>query len=406
MTEAGVNVAEMGKVGSRGSQFEMKSNYKLVLMFNLQKILLTCSYWFFRLTQRKKNRCIDWVVGVDETAGIISYVSKSLKRSYSVSLSLSSHPFYEFNYDFSCSTHRILKGPILLGKLLNQASGFFYIWSTGFLISVIDNREFEFNFIRRKNKKIVCCFCGSDIRAPRLMIQLEKKNGLENISTYLSQISKSFLTDWHDQNVKNTALISEKYAHLIFNASVDQMAYFSKPTKPFIYLYPTEKIKKNKIKYYNMDLIKIVHAPSSPIIKGTQLVRAAIKKLKEDGYVFQYQELINVSNKRVLRELRDAHIVLNQFYAFMPGFFGIEAMASHCALLTSADETIETGLPKGSNKAWIVTRYYQIYENLKQILDNTSLIEPQADVGFDWVLEHASSDSSGKKLATLLEEIE
>ena len=35
-------------------------------------------------------------------------------------------------------------------------------------------------------------------------------------------------------------------------------------------------------------------------------------------------------------------IVLNGFYALMPGVFGIEAMANYCALMTAADETIES----------------------------------------------------------------
>ena len=103
-------------------------------------------------------------------------------------------------------------------------------------------------------------------------------------------------------------------------------------------------------------------------------------------------------NDRVLDELKNAHIVLNQFYAFVPGIFGVEAMSSHCALLTSADESIETDFPIGSNKAWVVTRYFEIYDNLKKLLDNTQLIKPQADAGYSWVKKYAAMSSSGEKL--------
>ena len=237
------------------------------------------------------------------------------------------------------------------------------------------------------------------------MLDYQKKTGLENTCSYLPQVNPGYLSNSFDKFVKNTALVSEKYSDMIFSCSVDQLSYFKNPTKPFIYLYPDERIIRNDKKFINLDKIKIVHAPSSPIIKGTPLVRAAIKKLELDGYCFDYVELIGASNEQVLEELRSAHIVLNQFYAFMPGIFAIEAMASHCALLTSADETIEWDLPSGSNNAWVVTKYYEIYEKLKHLMDNKDLIKPQADSGLDWVREHAAFSRSGKKLQEMLNSI-
>jgi len=377
---------------------------KKLFWFNLQKFLLICSYWFFRLMRIERKNHYSWVVGVKEIAANIHHISQSLDNTYSVLL----YPgrFYQFKYDFSYIKYRLLVGPVLLGKLLNQAEGFFYIWSKGFLMEHLDDsREFELNFIKKKNKKIACFFCGSEIRSVRLMIEYAKKTNLENIATYMPQTNPHVLKDYHDQRVKRLALVSEKYADIIFNSSMDQMAYFTKPTSGFRYFYPDSKIKKHDKKFQNIRLIKIVHTPSSPFIKGTPLVRAAIKKLTEEGYEFQYVELTGVPNNKVLEELQDAHIVLNEFYAFVPGLFGIEAMASHCALLTSADKTIETDLPTGSNEAWIVTKYYQVYDNLKKLLDDPALLKPQADAGFKWVLKHASCSSSGKKLSEILEKL-
>jgi hypothetical protein len=74
-------------------------------------------------------------------------------------------------------------------------------------------------------------------------------------------------------------------------------------------------------------------------------------------------------NRVVLEHLKSSHIVLNQFYAFTPGLFGIEAMANHCAVLMSADPSIETGLPQKSKDAWMITKYWEVYDNLKYLLD-------------------------------------
>jgi len=96
--------------------------------------------------------------------------------------------------------------------------------------------------------------------------------------------------------------------------------------------------------------------------------------------------------------------VLNEFYAFVPGIFGVETMASHCALMTSADEFIEKDLPQGSNNAWFVTKNYQIYDNLKTLLTSQGLIKSYADTGYTWALEHAAFSNSGKKLYKILSE--
>ena len=99
----------------------------------------------------------------------------------------------------------------------------------------------------------------------------------------------------------------------------------------------------------------LVHAPSSPIIKGTQLVRAAVALLREEGFDFEYVELTGVPHEEVASQLQRAHIVLNQFFAYVPGMFGIEAMAAGAVVLQSADESLESDLPAGSNAAWVVT---------------------------------------------------
>ena len=60
-----------------------------------------------------------------------------------------------------------------------------------------------------------------------------------------------------------------------------------------------------------------------------------------EGYNFDYIELSNKENRIVLEELKQAHIVLNQFYSFTPGLFGVEALANNCAVLMSADPKVE-----------------------------------------------------------------
>ena len=192
------------------------------------------------------------------------------------------------------------------------------------------------------------------------------------------------------------------FADHIFNAPVDQISYLQRDTYPFIYFFPDEKFNYNSQKFDDIKIVKIVHAPSSPVIKGTQLVHAALKKLRVLGYEFDYVEIMGMDNETVLAHLRDAHIALNEFYAFVPGVFGIEAMANHCAVLTSADRTIEPSLAAGANDAWFVTGYWEIFDHLKNMLDDHGLIRRYADQGYQWTYDNYRTSQAGATLRAII----
>lgn len=397
------------------------STVTLLVIFQLQKLLLTSSYWFFYRLWHKTNAHISWVVGVEEVAGLNKYISLSLPNSFSVCLE--KHKYYDFSYDYLLKTcmpnkgrnlRRFLVGPVLLGYLLNHADNFLYIWSTGFLISEFDQREFEFRFIKTRRrrinidniseckKKIVCFFVGNDIRAPQLSIEFARQRGIEVSANYYSLVDPFKLSDQYDIDKRRLARVTDRYADIIFNAKVDQVSYLRKHTLPFIYFYPDDNFSQNEAKFDDLSEVRVVHAPSSPITKGTQLVRAAIARVKREGYPINYIELHGVDNEIVLKELRNAHIVLNEFYDLVPGVFGVEALASFCALMTAADETVEKDLPQGSNEAWLPTKCYEIYDNLKYLLDNPSKQLLYAKRGYSWALKNASQSESGKRLRKIL----
>lgn len=386
-------------------------NVAMRIVFAMQVLLLHFSYRFFFWVGRRSGARKDWVVGLDEVAANVHNISRALGSSLSVSMSR--HPFYSFHYDYSLPAHisqrylrylvRVVYSPILFGYLCRKTKGFFYVAGSGFLLTELDGRGFEFAFLKKRGIRVACFFCGSEIRSLRLMKSLSEKMGRDVISTYQTFVVKGFDADHLEAFRMKLAASADKYADHIFNAPVDQISYIHRTVHPFMYFYPDDGFRRKDEKFLNLGRVKIVHGPSSPLIKGTPLVRAAIKKLQLEGYDFEYRELIGISNSDVLVALSDAHIVLNEFYAFVPGQFGVEAMASHCALITSADDRIETTLPSGANAAWMVTEYWNIYDNLKRMLDNPALIRQYADAGFAWAIEHCSYQKNAVRLRTLLD---
>ena len=359
---------------------------------------------------RKPARAVSWVVGTVEIASMVSNFARAVPDSYSVMLA--PHRFYDFAYDFEIHGSRgdwlryVFAAPWEFGRLAAIARGFVYVGANGFLLDGVDDREWEFRFLRRHGVHVVCLFTGSDIRSPVLMRRLQQETGLENLVTYLDQVSPIFAAASYDEQRKRTAAVADRHADVIFNAAVDQLSYLQAPTEPFPYFYPDDELLVEQAKHAASGPRIVVHAPSSPIIKGTQVVRAAVQRLHSEGYEFEYRELIEVPHAEVLATLREAHIVLNEFYALVPGVFGVEAMANGCALLTRADATIETDLPPGSNSAWMVTTAADVYANLRQLLDHPDQIAPQAAAGAAWVREHATVSASGARVRDILDRIE
>ena len=389
----------------------MPSSAKDKFIHTVQKFLLSLSFFAGKINLTRNQKKGVWVVGTGEIAGMTKMIANAIPNSYSVVLE--KHKFYNDKYSFQGFTLKnhvlsrllhYITGPILLGYLASRVYGFIFVGSSGFLISQVDSREYEFRFLKGHGKKVVCYLTGADIRSPLKMRLAFEKSGEENCGNYLPFVNPMYGTDDYELEVKHMAAVVDKYSDTFFNAEYDQSAHLVRKPHAFMYFYPLESIDFKNEKYNQIltTQIKILHAPSSPVPKGTQVIRTVIRMLQNEGYVFDYIELFNVPNSEVLTHLQESHIVINELYAFMPGVFAVEAMAMSCVVLTRADSNFEKQLPKSSNSAWIVTPAYTLYANLKNLLDNPALLEGQARRGYEWVRTHASLESSGPRLVDIL----
>lgn len=377
-----------------------------------QRTALVLSYNYFRIRRgTRAQRPISWAVGTEDIASMILQIAGAIPHSYSVSFTGISA--YSGAYDFPLRTapasrwrwlERVLRGPVLLGRLMNDAHGVIYVGPAGFLLSDRDFREFEFAYLAKKGVPIVCYWCGSDIRSTRRMHELEKQTGMPNISTYIGLREPVFETEAYDRVKRRLAEVASRHASAMFSNTVDHLSYLTMGTEPFLYFIPDEPVPTFE-RYSDGSRPVVVHATTSPIIKGTPLVRAAIAQLRQEGYDFEYVELIGVPNEEIKRQLTRAHIAMNQFYGFSPAVFGAEGLAAGTVVMMSSDEFVETDLPPGSNECWVVTKHYEVYTNLKDLLDNPAQLEPIARRGRAWAEKYACRRGAGEILRAKLDAV-
>ena len=73
--------------------------------------------------------------------------------------------------------------------------------------------------------------------------------------------------------------------------------------------------------------LRVVHAPSSPTIKGTHLIEPILRRLVEQGTI-EYIPVVGVASSRMPEIVRDADVVLDQFRLGSYGVAACEAMAA------------------------------------------------------------------------------
>lgn len=381
------------------------------VVFTRQKLILRVAYWVLKPFALLRRR-LDWVVGPEDIALMATHIAAALPRSYTAIHAR--NPFYEVDYDAVIQKpsaalggrlavwRRLYGGPLLLAWLVSRSRGFIYVGGGAFLEGHHDEREFEFSFIRGHGRRLVCYFTGNDIRSPKLMAERAARTGRPNIGTALAATDPLFAGDAYDEARRVRAEVADRHAEVIFTAREDQLSYLTSPTRPFLYFYPDEQFAANSAKFESTDKIVVVHAPSNPLLKGTDAVRRAMARITSENPTVEYRELIGVPHDQVLGALDGAHIALNEFYSSMPGVFGVEAMARRCVLVTSARVQDEPDLGPDAEGAWVVADVDTLYDVVTEVIAHPEQMSGQADLGWEWARAHASASASRVALAAAL----
>jgi hypothetical protein len=191
-----------------------------------------------------------------------------------------------------------------------------FLWGTSLAQA---NRDLR--LLRALGKKIACVFLGSDVRHWSAAEQARRLWGVEGYSAYRADIPL--------ETTLRTLRMAELYADAIFM----QPSFAELALRPYHHAYLAIDASAITPAVPARDVPRVVHAPSRAELKGTAEIMQALDQLRDEGVEFELRLLQGRPNAEVLRELRDADVLVDELRESMYGMIALEAMASGCAVV-------------------------------------------------------------------------
>lgn len=241
-------------------------------------------------------------------------------------------------------------------------------------------------------KKIVMHYWGSDIRQADIAMNYLYIKALDEL--------KEIYPEKADKSKRRKMKIIEKFVNLTIIGDYPYLVFSPKSIVIKI------AFDRSKIPYIGCEnrneKIKIVHAPSNRVIKGTKYVLAAIERLKEEKYNIDFVLIENQLNDVVLEICKGADIIVDAVIMESHGMFSLEGMALGKPVLCRTDEKFlkyYSGLPI------LRTDPDNIYDNLKLLIENPNLRKELGEKGRKYVEEIHDSKKIAKQLIDLYKSI-
>lgn len=187
--------------------------------------------------------------------------------------------------------------------------------------------------LRLLGKRVVMVYCGSDARLASIERQ---RNAFWSVfERELLGNQNSPEKDWRKRIMLRFqgGLCHRIIAPRNLYASVTSCVNVSKVVKNIwvhnlsaAQLISSSVMEGNQKPYSENSQLRLVHIPSSPLLKGTSFFRAAVEELKIEGFEFEYLELTGLTHAQAWAELSRADIVLDQLLLGGFGSLSVEGM--------------------------------------------------------------------------------
>lgn len=332
------------------------------------------------------NKKLKVVHGTMEIANQMHTITDELKRNNIDAKSVNYYPSYlNYKSDFVLNLPSININDAdkltkeLAVQLINENNIFHFHFGTSLTIDYSD-----LAVLKSLNKKVFMHHWGSDVRLlskavkynPYVKVKtLDENKIIQNLTFLSNYIDDCIVSDYElYEYVKDFY----KHVHLIKQAvDVEQYKMNIKP-----------KINK----------LCIVHAPTSPEIKGTRYVMKAIEELK-DTYDFEFKLVHGISHVEAKKIYEEADIIIDQLLIGSYGLLAIEAMAMGKTVICWISENMTHRYSK--ELPIISANPDTLKDKLEYVIKNKDMLEEIGNKGRKFVEKNHASNVVVKELLKL-----
>lgn len=215
--------------------------------------------------------------------------------------------------------------------------------------------------LKKRGKKIICCYFGSDLRTRGIFKELDEMSDLN---------------------------LTVEYDHLELYKDLN-------------YLYFPFDIKKYPYFFKLNSKIKIIHSPTNRRFKGTDKILKVIEELKKEKD-FEFLLVENMEREKVLKLKRECNLAIDQIGGEMGGTgYGKNSIENLSMGLPTITEFTDDYLKFIPENPFITSNIKNLKNNLLKIITNHEILKSYSENGRKWVEKYHSFESVNNKLMAL-----
>jgi len=218
--------------------------------------------------------------------------------------------------------------------------------------------------LKRRGKKIVCCYFGSDLRSRGIFKELD---------------------DMSDLN------LTVEYDHLQLYKNIN-------------YLFFPFDVKKVDYNFVQSDKLKIIHSPTNRLYKGTDKILNVIDELKK-SYDFDFILAENVQRDKLLEMKRECNLAIDQVGGELGGSgYGRNSIENLAMGLPTITEFYGEYLEFLPENPFIISNIDNLKDIIIKLINRIDLLKEYSEAGRIWVEKYHSYESVNKIVEKLYSE--
>lgn len=381
--------ANVYKAAERNAKNNDEKNEAYFALRRLQKTIAMDNY---HICDNKDPEKMIILHGTIEIANQMNTLTKGLKYLGMEAKTINYYPNYlgyqsDYTYDIlrEKNINKVNRDLIKISeKAINENDIFHFHFGTSL---TIDHSDLP--ILQENGKKVFMHHWGSDVRMYSKAVKINKYIRVKTMD---------------EESIKNKLKVLSKYIKNCIVADYELYEYVKDYYEKVHMIPQIINLDRWEVaeEHLNNKKTLIVHAPTDPVIKGTDYIINTINKLK-NKYDFDFILVKNMPHEQARQIYRRADIIIDQVMIGIYGVFAIEAMAMGKPVITWISDYMKEKYPK--DLPIVSANPDNLEEKLKMLLVDKELRKVLGKQGREYVEKYHDMEVVATKLLELYQSV-